>query len=213
MRSLFIDTATDTGVVALFEEGKLIFEERFQAAFTNSKLLMPAIKTVVTDIKTLRYIGVGVGPGSYTGIRAAAAMAKGLTLAAHIPLVGISTLRGFIPEEEGSFVAAIDARIGGIYALRACREKGHIRYEQEKLVSLEEFLLLIQGAGSIITPSKESILARFETLSVPVIQKSLDSAQMGSLAHLQFLETGGSLNGELQLLYLRKTQAELERGY
>ena len=49
---------------------------------------MRARKTV----KELQAIAVAIGPGSFTGLRAGIALAKGISLAAHIPLVGIPTL-------------------------------------------------------------------------------------------------------------------------
>ena len=48
-----------------------------------------------------------VGPGSYTGIRIAATIGKMLSYALSIPLIGVSTLETFIPQNIGDFDAVL----------------------------------------------------------------------------------------------------------
>jgi tRNA threonylcarbamoyladenosine biosynthesis protein TsaB len=63
-------------------------------------------------------IGVGVGPGSYTGVRVGIATAKALAKGLNVPLVGVSTLAamayGVLKEDERG-VVAMDARRGFVY--------------------------------------------------------------------------------------------------
>ena len=64
-------------------------------------------------------LAVGHGPGSFTGIRSAVAAARGLALAAALPVLGVGTLEALaaaVPDAEGTLVAAIDARRGQVYA-------------------------------------------------------------------------------------------------
>lgn len=66
-------------------------------------------------------IGVGVGPGSYTGVRVGIATGQGLARAWGVPLAGTSTLAalalaGLLPGASG--IAALDARRGNVYAAR-----------------------------------------------------------------------------------------------
>jgi tRNA threonylcarbamoyl adenosine modification protein YeaZ len=214
MKSLFIDTATDTGVVGLFEGDRLLHSRTYPAAFANSKLLLPAILELISSPKELAYIGVGIGPGSYTGIRVAVATAKGIAYGANLPLVGVPTLRAFVPEkgEIGTFVAAIDARIGGIYALKGIVEDGCVRFlEKEALLSLEDFKKFIEGVDFLITPDSEVLQKRLSELSVHVVQRTPSLKQFGALAHAEFMAGRVVLDGNLPLLYLRKTQAEIER--
>lgn len=67
----------------------------------------------------LSAITVGVGPGSYTGLRVGIAAARGLATALSLPLGGVDSLSliawgGLAPGETG--VAALDARRGNVYA-------------------------------------------------------------------------------------------------
>ena len=61
----------------------------------HSVELSPAIQQALTrggyTIADVEAIGLAIGPGSYTGLRIGAAVAKGLALSRHVPLVGVST--------------------------------------------------------------------------------------------------------------------------
>ncbi len=79
---------------------------------------------------------VGIGPGSYTGVRVAVATAKGLARAWGVPLYGASSLLALAgsqvaPGEDALAVA--DARRGNVYAQhvrRLASEQGVLRYEE-----------------------------------------------------------------------------------
>jgi len=214
MKSLFIDTATDTGVVGLFEDGEVVAKREFPAAFTNSKLLLPTIMELISSSKEIGFIGVGIGPGSYTGCRVAVATAKGLSFGGKLPLVGISTLRGFVPKDgfEGVFLAVIDARIGGMYCLQGEMRRGEVHFQgEEKLLSLEEFQRAVAQVGCVVTPAADVLKKRLPDLSVEIEERTPCLEQYGRLSYRAFLEGKGRLDGALELLYLRKTQAEIEK--
>jgi tRNA threonylcarbamoyladenosine biosynthesis protein TsaB len=210
MRSLVLDTATSYGVVGLFEDGKLIAKEEFQAAFTNSQLLLPAIDKLHPD--QLEYIVVGIGPGSYTGIRVAVAFAKGLSFAKNIPLVGVSSLRGFVSEHEGSFIGAIDAKIGGIYAIKGIHKEGIYTFDsEEELLSVPKFAEKLLTVDFLVTPDAEPLRNRIPDLQAHIVERKPSIELLASLGYEAFKAGKGVYDGNLPLLYLRKTQAELER--
>ncbi len=65
-------------------------------------------------------VGVGVGPGSYTGLRVGVAAARGIAQGLGVPLRGESTLAamaaGVLSEAEPRGIVALDARRGNVYA-------------------------------------------------------------------------------------------------
>jgi tRNA threonylcarbamoyladenosine biosynthesis protein TsaB len=65
-------------------------------------------------------IGVGVGPGGFTGLRLGVATARALSQARDLPLVGVSSLealaQGVRPQHAGPVFAVIDARRGEVFA-------------------------------------------------------------------------------------------------
>ena len=218
MISLILDAATDRGIVGIASDGRVIAQKEFAAAFTNSRLLLPIIDELVKSVgkepSEFAYIACGIGPGSYTGIRVAVAMGKALSFTHHIPLVGFSGLKGFVPLEnqEGAFAGVIDARVGGIYCIQGSVTGGVVHFEtEERLISCEEFEKVLQTISFLVTLQKKPLLERFPHIQVPIIERAPSLQLLASLAHETFCTTGGAPDGKLSLLYLRKTQAEIER--
>lgn len=63
----------------------------------------------------LARIGVGVGPGNFTGIRIAVAAARGLALSLRIPAVGVNSFEALAEGRAGPVLASVDARAGRLY--------------------------------------------------------------------------------------------------
>ncbi len=70
----------------------------------------------------LDLLAVGVGPGSFTGVRIGLAAARGLALALDVPVAGVSTLEALAAGAPGA-VPVVDARRGEIFGLVS----GHAR--------------------------------------------------------------------------------------
>jgi tRNA threonylcarbamoyladenosine biosynthesis protein TsaB len=99
---------------------------------------VPELEALLAEAGTTRdrlgAITVGVGPGSYTGLRVGIAAARGLALGLGLPLGGVDSLAliawgALAPGETG--VAALDARRGNVYA-------GLYRRDDGGLVTLAE---------------------------------------------------------------------------
>jgi tRNA threonylcarbamoyladenosine biosynthesis protein TsaB len=88
---LLIDTAQETGTVALAREGKVLFSEENKIAKEHASWLHLAIGRILSEakmtIRELEAVSVIAGPGSYTGLRVGMAAAKGFCYALKIPLI------------------------------------------------------------------------------------------------------------------------------
>ena len=124
---LGLDTASATASLAIIAHGKMMAEVTRPASSHGAEL--PTAVSEVTDragiaLKDLEGVAVGIGPGSFTGLRVGLAYAKGLVLALGCALIGIPTfdclaLAAFERHSapEGVMICPIlDARKGEVYA-------------------------------------------------------------------------------------------------
>ena len=120
---LAIESSGSIGSVALFENSQLIDTEVISEERSHSRLLAGQIKELLARNKvgfsSLSGIGVSGGPGSYTGLRIGASLAKGLCFTLDIPLIAIGTLRiiaeAVNTENVDAVCPMIDARRMEVY--------------------------------------------------------------------------------------------------
>ena len=122
MKILGIDTSTPIGSVALIDDENLVAEHTLNIVQAHSSRLMPAIDTVLkwSDITAADLDGcaVGVGPGSFTGVRIGVATIKSLCYALDKPIVGVSTLEAVaynLRWTNGVICPLFDARRSEVY--------------------------------------------------------------------------------------------------
>ncbi|EAT10748.1 tRNA (adenosine(37)-N6)-threonylcarbamoyltransferase complex dimerization subunit type 1 TsaB [Bermanella marisrubri] len=127
---LAIEAASDFCSIAL-DDGTDCFQEVLPAARSHSKLLYPMLNRLLKEAgyspKQLDAIAFAKGPGSFTGLRIAAATAQGIGFANDIPLLPVSTLQAMAQQVHSSTnaetsITLMDARMnefyGGEYALK-----------------------------------------------------------------------------------------------
>lgn len=122
MKILAIETATEACSMALWIDGDV--RERFEIApRRHTELVLPWADALLADAGLRRAqidaIACGRGPGAFTGVRLAVALAQGMAFALDRPVLAISTLAALALQAqagEGDHVlAAIDARMGEVY--------------------------------------------------------------------------------------------------
>lgn len=217
MYSLLIETSTEQGLLAFYRDHQPVFLGNLPPGALNSKNLLPEIHRGLAQlglkVKDLTYIAAGVGPGSYTGIRVGVITAKTLAFAANLPLIGLCTLELWTPAQEGAFAVLIDAKIGGAYATLGQLQHGNIVYlSAPQLVPLEKLKNHLQNIQTLLTPKKSPLDEKLARLYPEAAwqweEKAPDSHRMNALAWEKFKAGQGELN--LDILYLRKTQAEID---
>jgi len=126
MRVLAIDTALAACSAAVLdtEHGGVIASESVPMERGHAEALMPLLERVVKAsglaFADLERIVVTTGPGSFTGLRVGIAAARGLGVATHIPVVGVTTLSAYAApylaaDDQSPVVVAIDARHDHVY--------------------------------------------------------------------------------------------------
>ena len=122
---LALDTATTCCAVALTqglgEEGRVLASLSLNSRITHSRRLLTAVdwlmKESAVDWDDLTGVAVGLGPGSFTGLRIGLATAKGMAVAAGLPLSGVPTLDALAWNcfGERPVCAVLDARKKEVY--------------------------------------------------------------------------------------------------
>ena len=108
MLILAFDTATDVATSALVSDGEVL-GERCSRAVTLLEDVDALVRQAGAHTRELDALAVGVGPGSFTGVRIGLSTARGLALALAIPAAGVSTLDALAAGAPGA-VPVIDAR-------------------------------------------------------------------------------------------------------
>ncbi|MEI4196769.1 tRNA (adenosine(37)-N6)-threonylcarbamoyltransferase complex dimerization subunit type 1 TsaB [Roseovarius sp. E0-M6] len=122
--TLGIDTSAAHCAAALLSGDRVLASCAETMTRGQAERLMPLIQEMLSvagvDWSDLSRIGVGVGPGNFTGIRVGVSAARGLALALDVPAIGVS---GFevIADGDASGRAVVPAPQGQFYALEAGR--------------------------------------------------------------------------------------------
>jgi tRNA threonylcarbamoyladenosine biosynthesis protein TsaB len=127
MKLLAFDTSTEVMHIAV-QHGAQVFTHLGTGGAHTSSTLIPAILGLLQQaglqLNQLDAIAFGRGPGAFTGLRTACAVAQGLAFAAGVKLLPIDTLMALAEEarhshgtvQQPSIVcAALDARMGEVY--------------------------------------------------------------------------------------------------
>lgn len=116
---LAVDTSTRMVGIALYNEEKVLGEMLWYSRNFHTVELAPAIADLFTRCnqqpQELKAIGVGLGPGSFTGLRIGLALVKGMAQGLHIPVIGIPTLDALAaaqPHENMPLAALLQAGRG-----------------------------------------------------------------------------------------------------
>lgn len=123
MRFAAIETSTEWCSVAVWADGEIAALER-RAGHRHSEFALPMLESLLKG-SSIDAVAFGAGPGAFTGLRIACALAQGLAFARGLPVIGISTLEALAQECGAPRVAAcIDARMREVYYAALERRAG-----------------------------------------------------------------------------------------
>jgi tRNA threonylcarbamoyladenosine biosynthesis protein TsaB len=119
LKIVAVDTSTALGSVALFDGDTLVAEDAKRVSNAHGESLLPMIDGLFTRVgwkpnDVARWC-VGLGPGSFTGVRIGVATVKGIVLGTGAEVVGVSSLDAMCALVDGPSIAFIAAIRGELY--------------------------------------------------------------------------------------------------
>jgi tRNA threonylcarbamoyladenosine biosynthesis protein TsaB len=121
--TLALEAATSTGSVAVLRDGELLASREVAMRSGADETLLPAIDAALAEARAttrdLARIVCGAGPGSFTSLRVAASLAKGIAFAQSIPLIAVPSLALIAADAslaDGPYIAVLDALRDEMYA-------------------------------------------------------------------------------------------------
>ena len=171
MKILAYDTSGELLTAALAENGHILCEMENTSKDRHSSVLVPLLEKILKKRgwkpSQLDVLAVGVGPGSFTGLRVGVMTAKILGLVWKIKLVGVSSLEALARETktgDGRIAVALDARRGRIYG--AAFEKNNGSWTERvapALTTPDDFFKRI--GGPVPVSSRPEVRASFIALA------------------------------------------------
>ena len=175
MKILAFDTSSSALSAAIFDgKKKLGLHEshlNLRHSETLAVTLQKLLKTGKIKPKNIDCVAVGLGPGSFSGLRIGVTTAKILSYALKAKLVGISSLEAMArsAERDGDFAVTVDAKKSQVYAAVYRRKNGrwralqkpHLAVKDIFLKSLESDVEILDGvsakAVSIVDAARERV--------------------------------------------------------
>ena len=188
---LALDTSTPEGSVAVSAFGEIAFKQHFRADRSHSSALFSALEKARGFAGRFDRVAVGLGPGSYAGVRIGIAAAMGMNLILGAELIGIPSVSAFNVTDDDYFAIG-DARRGSFYFTWL-----HRRIPQDGPRLVTEGELREEIAARALPVYSTEPLAAF-----PSVQIAQPSALV--LADMAVEGVGIIQTGDLEPLYLRE---------
>jgi len=152
MKILSADTSSPRFSIALLENNKTIDQYEPKDLNMHSSDLLPAIDKLLSKssykIKNIDAFCVGIGPGSFTGLRIGVTTMRALALALEKPIVGVSSIDAIaynLTGEISRISVIIDAKQSKVYSRFYRHKNKQIMPEAKvRLLSIEELLKKIK---------------------------------------------------------------------
>ncbi|MDD5064206.1 MAG: tRNA (adenosine(37)-N6)-threonylcarbamoyltransferase complex dimerization subunit type 1 TsaB [Phycisphaerae bacterium] len=231
---LAIETSGRTGSVAIALGEKMLGETNFSAPMRHSAEIFPAINELLVRFsrkpKDIEHIYISVGPGSFTGLRIAAALAKATNLANAAKIVAVDTLdviaanaTDYIKKEStkdlNTIAAILDAKRSQFFIAAYEYEQGHWKKTMpDCLMTAEEFVGKFSGKSKPVWLLGEGLVFykdKFKAEGIRFLDEKYWNPRAGNVYNLGWEK---ALAGQfadpltLQPTYLRKPDIKEKSG-
>lgn len=221
---LGLDTSTRDGVLVVADpEKKIQAVADLDSATTHGRDLIPALGRMMIgqglEMKELGSIAVGIGPGSYTGLRVGLAVAKTLADVIDLPILPVDSLLLPVlnlPDDCLLAISIADAQRGAVYKSEYARANPGEKWQRISgpiIIPWNDLNQLASPAATITGPGL-GLMQKLGSLELPIADKALWSPTAGSMLKWlrEYAETTPPADRlAIEPLYIRPSAAEEKR--
>jgi tRNA threonylcarbamoyladenosine biosynthesis protein TsaB len=219
LRLAALDTSTPLGTVALFDGAELVAEEERRVSNAHGESLLPMMDALFARVgwrpKDVERWAVGIGPGSFTGVRIGLGTVKGVSIATGAEIVGVTSLDAvaFGVSAEGTVASVLFAMKDEVFLQvkrddRLLLEPTNVRIadatEALSRVCSEPITLVGDGAKLLDT-------RRLDRGARVLAEPPHDVPRAAAIGRLAMGRTPSDLSG-LEPLYVRPPEITKPRG-
>lgn len=224
MLILGFDTTAIACSVALIEEGRIVSEIQLNRGSKHSEQLLPVIDNVFKiakkDLSQVDLLAVSAGPGSFTGVRIAAATAKSLAQAQDKKIIQINSLDALaqnIMAEDALIVPLLDARKDEFYTAWYKSKDGKVqRVKDEYAVKPETLFAELKNEkkvyflGEGLEKYRQEMKERFgdKAVVLPSTYATIRGSVVAFMALEKYKNNEFADYYTLSPIYLRRPEAE-----
>ena len=193
---LNLETSSKNCSVSLSSMGELISHfELEDDKYRHSELLTSKIQDILSNeklnVKDLDAISIGVGPGSFTGLRIGFSVAKGLCYPHKIKLIGISTLKilaNSLDSKSNNIIALINDKGNYFYLSKYNSELEELIPPRIEFIDQEFLNKMIDSSTTIVVNDSSSyeLIDKILNKKVNLIKNVISSSNMISLSQKSF---------------------------
>lgn len=206
MKILMIDCSNGMEIEVLNEGKRASYVDRDEKKHTDTLLLVvdELLAKVGMKIGDVEYICVCVGPGSFTGIRVAISICKGLAVDSDVKICTASNFDVIKKAENEKVYYVLDGFSDNVYVRKVDKEK-----IADRCMKVTELALEIEKDKGrevyCITEKTQNLLKKYE-IYAKKLENDMISCFLGKIEREEFTPVN-----KISPVYLRASQAEIER--
>jgi tRNA threonylcarbamoyladenosine biosynthesis protein TsaB len=211
---LNLETSSKNCSVCLSSKGKLI--QSFDSeddSYRHSELLTSSINDILNEnnigVKDLSAVAIGIGPGSFTGLRIGFSVAKGLCYPHNINLIGISSLKiiaNSVIKENKSIISLIKDKGEHYYISKYNSDLNEIIQPKIHLIDSDYMFSILDEESIIVVDSDDSkeFISQIIKDKTSILSRTISSIDMISLSFKSFEEKKFEDIAYIEPMYVKK---------
>ncbi|MDC2995729.1 tRNA (adenosine(37)-N6)-threonylcarbamoyltransferase complex dimerization subunit type 1 TsaB [Flavobacteriaceae bacterium] len=211
---LNIETSSKNCSVCLSSKGNLVTSFDLEdEAYRHSELLTSSIQNILSqnnlDVSGLSAVSVGIGPGSFTGLRIGLSVAKGLCYPHNINLIGISSLKiiaNSVINENKNIISLIKDKGQHYYISKYSNDLKEVVEPKIKLIDRDYIFNILDDDSVIVVNTDESnkFISDLVNEEIQVFKRTISSIDMISLSHKSLEEKKFEDIAYIEPMYVKK---------